>query len=73
MASRLAGFIIDCQGSSLAVAREFWSAALGLPIVEPDEGGTGRYAVLSRLFLSDQLVGDPEQQNAADDLEVGQL
>jgi predicted enzyme related to lactoylglutathione lyase len=43
---RLAGFLIDCQQGSLESAREFWSGALGLPIVDPDEGGGGRYAVL---------------------------
>jgi predicted enzyme related to lactoylglutathione lyase len=43
---RLAGFLIDCEDGSLAQAREFWSGALGLPVVDPDEGGAGRYAVL---------------------------
>jgi predicted enzyme related to lactoylglutathione lyase len=43
---RLAGFLIDCERGSLAEAREFWSGALGLPDVDPDEGGANRYAVL---------------------------
>lgn len=43
---RLAGFMIDCQGVELAAATGFWSAALGLPVIDPDEGGEGRYAVL---------------------------
>jgi predicted enzyme related to lactoylglutathione lyase len=30
--SRLAGFIIDCQGDDLEAATRFWSAALGLPV-----------------------------------------
>jgi hypothetical protein len=29
--SKLAGFIIDCQNPDLAVAADFWSAALGMP------------------------------------------
>ena len=44
--SRLAGFMIDCRDGTLAEAAAFWSRALGLPIVDPDEGGHGRYAVL---------------------------
>jgi predicted enzyme related to lactoylglutathione lyase len=43
---RLAGFMIDCQHGSLAEAGRFWSEALGLPVLDPDEGGQGRYAVL---------------------------
>ena len=46
MARRLAGFMIDSRGSDLAAASRFWSGALGLPIVDPDEGGEGRYARL---------------------------
>jgi catechol 2,3-dioxygenase-like lactoylglutathione lyase family enzyme len=51
--SRLAGFIIDCQDAELEPAARFWSDALGLPVVDPDEGGEGRYARLdgSRLGL----------------------
>lgn len=45
--SRLAGFIIDCEGDDLAGARTFWSRALGLAITDPDEGGEGRYARLA--------------------------
>ena len=43
--SRLAGFIIDCEGGSLGAAAGFWSQALGLPVLDPDEEA----AVLSRL------------------------
>lgn len=46
MSRRLAGFMIDCRGTDLAAARTFWSLALGLPVLDPDEGGDGRYAVL---------------------------
>lgn len=47
--SRLAGFMIDCQGGDLATAAEFWSRAIGLDIVDPDEDGLDRYAVLDKL------------------------
>ena len=46
MARRLVGFMIDCQDASLDTATRFWSSALGLPVLDPDEGGEGRYAVL---------------------------
>lgn len=42
--SRLAGFIIDCRTDDLDSAATFWSDALGLPIADPDSGGTGQYA-----------------------------
>lgn len=42
--SRLAGFIIDCKTDDLDGAARFWSQALGVPIADPDSGGTGRYA-----------------------------
>ena len=45
--SRLAGFIIDCKGGTVERSAEFWSEALGLPVTDPNEGGAGRYAVLS--------------------------
>jgi predicted enzyme related to lactoylglutathione lyase len=44
--SRLAGFIIDCKDADLGEAAAFWSAALDLPVLDPDEGGEGRYARL---------------------------
>ena len=44
--SRLAGFIIDCEGGSLGKAADFWAAALGMPVTDPDEGGNDKYAVL---------------------------
>jgi predicted enzyme related to lactoylglutathione lyase len=44
--SRLAGFIIDCEGGALDAHAEFWSRALGLGIVDPNEGDGDRYAVL---------------------------
>ena len=47
--SRLAGFMIDCQGGDLGEAATFWSKALGLDIADPDEDGLDRYAVLEKL------------------------
>ena len=44
--SRLAGFIIDCRSERVETAAEFWGAALGLPVTNPNEGGEGKYAVL---------------------------
>ena len=42
--SRLAGFIIDCQGGKVEEHARFWSAALGFELVDPNEGGAGKYA-----------------------------
>jgi predicted enzyme related to lactoylglutathione lyase len=47
--SRLAGFMIDCQGGDLAQAAEFWSQAIGLDVLDPDEDGLDRYALLDKL------------------------
>ena len=44
MARRLAGFMIDCQDSKLAMARKFWSGALGLPVV--GDAGADRSSLL---------------------------
>lgn len=44
--SRLAGFIIDCKDAPVEESARFWSAALGFPIDDPNEGGLGKYAVL---------------------------
>ena len=38
--------MIDCQRADIGAASRFWSKALGLPVLDPDEGGDGRYAVL---------------------------
>jgi predicted enzyme related to lactoylglutathione lyase len=46
MSRRLVGFMIDCQDADIGPAAEFWGGALGLPVVDPDEGGDGRYALL---------------------------
>lgn len=45
--SRLSTLVLDCKVDDLQASLEFWSAALGKPIAEPDEDGDGRYAVLA--------------------------
>lgn len=47
--SRLAGFMIDCQGGDLGQAAAFWSQAIGLDVLDPDEDGLDRYALLDKL------------------------
>ncbi len=47
--SRLAGFMIDCQGGDLGQAAAFWSQAIGLAVLDPDEDGLDRYALLDKL------------------------
>lgn len=75
--SRLAGFIIDCEDAALDSAARFWSRALGLPVLDPDEGGEGRYARLdgSRhgLHVEVQSVDHPSRVHLdieTDDLEA---
>ena len=46
MSRRLVGFMIDCERADIGAASAFWSKALGLPVLDPDEGGDGRYALL---------------------------
>lgn len=69
--------MIDCREGGLAVAREFWSQALGLPVIDPDEGGLGRYAVLSSgaggLHIEVQVVEHESRLHLdieADDIQV---
>lgn len=63
--SRLAGFIIDCQGDQLAASAAFWSAALGVPVIDPDAGGTGKYAEFGgtpgSLHVEVQVVEHPSR------------
>ncbi|MDQ3288239.1 MAG: VOC family protein [Pseudomonadota bacterium] len=63
--SRLAGFIIDCQTGDLDSGAAFWSAALGVPIADPDSGGTGQYAEFGDapggLHLEVQKVDHPSR------------
>ncbi len=75
--SRLAGFMIDCREGRLEDAAAFWSRALDLPIVDPDEGGGGRYAVLGAgpggLHVEVQMVEHPPRVHLdieADDIDA---
>lgn len=75
--SRLAGFIIDCQTEDLAGAAGFWSQALGLGIVDPDEGGENKYARLEPgrggLHIEVQRVEHPSRVHLdieSDDIEA---
>lgn len=60
--TRLAAFVIDCEGDDLATATRFWSAALGYAATADDDG---RYADLAgpegepRLLL--QSVSHPSR------------
>lgn len=44
--SRLSTFLLDCQVDDLAPHIEFWSRALGKPVVTDDQDGDGKYAEL---------------------------
>lgn len=44
--SRLSTFVIDCKTDDLRADAEFWSAALGKPVVTLDQDGDGKYAEL---------------------------
>lgn len=75
--SRLAGFIIDCQTDDLRGAADFWSAALGLAVIDPDEGGENKYARLAKgpgeLHIEVQRVEHPSRVHLdieTDDLEA---
>ena len=75
--SRLAGFIIDCEGGSLGEAAGFWSQALGLSITDPDEGGQDKYACLDSsalgLHIEVQKVQHPPRVHLdleSDDIEA---
>ncbi|MFH1599273.1 MAG: VOC family protein [Pseudomonadota bacterium] len=75
--SRLAGFIIDCEGGSLGEAADFWSQALGLAVTDPDEGGQDKYACLDGsalgLHIEVQKVAHPPRVHLdveSDDIEA---
>ena len=75
--SRLAGFIIDCEGGALREHADFWSRALGLALTDPDEGGHDRYAVLDGsplgLHIEVQKVEHPSRVHLdieSDDIEA---
>ncbi len=75
--SRLAGFIIDCQTDDLSAASAFWSRALGLAVVSPDDGNVGLYDRLAEgpggLHVEVQKVQHPSRVHLdieADDIEA---
>ena len=63
--SRLAGFIIDCQGGNHDAAADFWSRALGLPRGETHVYGQARYTALTgmpaALHVEVQQVDHPSR------------
>lgn len=74
--SRLADFIIDCEGGSLSAHAGFWSQALGLAVLDPDEGGEDKYARLDGeplgLHFEVQKVAHPSRVHLdieSDDIE----
>ena len=72
--SRLAGFIIDCQGSDPRGAATFWSAALGLEALGVDGENYVRLDAAARdLVLEVQSVSHPSRVHLdieADDVEA---
>ncbi len=44
--SRLSTFVLDCKVDDLKASVEFWSKALGKPVVNADSDGDGKYAEL---------------------------
>ncbi|MCD7097979.1 VOC family protein [Stenotrophomonas sp. MMGLT7] len=75
--SRLAGFIIDCQGGDHEVAADFWSQALGLPRGATYADGDARYTELTgapaALNIEVQQVGHPSRVHLdieADDIDA---
>lgn len=63
--SRLAGFIIDCQGGDHDAAATFWSGALGFPCGERMAEGEVRYTQLddtpADLHIEVQSVAHPSR------------
>ncbi|KRF01823.1 glyoxalase [Frateuria sp. Soil773] len=47
--SRLSTLVIDCRTDDLRQATDFWSHALGKPVVSYDQDGDGKYAELATL------------------------
>ncbi|HET6149188.1 MAG TPA: VOC family protein [Polyangia bacterium] len=72
--SRLAGFIIDCQGSDAQGAATFWSAALGLDSLGADGEHYVRLDAAARdLVVEVQSVSHPSRVHLdieADDVEA---
>ena len=57
--SQLGGFIIDCQTDDLVQAAEFWSAALGLPVLADPSPEESKYRRLET--GADELVIEVQQ------------
>jgi len=72
--SRLAGFIIDCEGADLDGAARFWSAALGLPRAGREGERYERLDASARdLHVEVQAVDHPSRVHLdieADDVEA---
>ena len=75
--SRLAGFIIDCEGGALRERAAPEVRVLGLALTDPDEGGHDRYAVLDGsplgLHIEVQKVEHPSRVHLdieSDDIEA---
>jgi len=47
--SRLSTLVLDCRTDDLKQAADFWSHALGKPVVSYDQDGDGKYAELATL------------------------
>lgn len=52
--SRLSNLVIDCRVGDLKESTEFWSRALGKPVVSYDQDGDGKYAELAT--MDDELA-----------------
>jgi len=60
--SRLAGFIIDCEGTAPDDAARFWSAALGMPSRADDGAGYAQLEAGTRdLHIEVQRVAHPSR------------
>jgi predicted enzyme related to lactoylglutathione lyase len=74
--SRLAGFIIDCEGTDLEGATQFWSEALGLPATgaaEDDPGYRRLEDGAGNLHIEVQSVDHPSRVHldlCTDDVEA---
>ena len=69
--------MIDCERAYVGEAAAFWSGALGLPVLDPDQDGEGRYAVLGPgpggIHVEVQSVEHPSRVHldiAADDIDA---
>ena len=75
--SRLAGFIVDCEGDNLDEAASFWGQALGHDVMAPDDPVNGIYRELNTgakaPYLEVQRVDHPSRVHLdieSDDIEA---